>query len=452
MKPNVLLLIIDALRADKFFGTSKTSYTPNMDRLKKDGIYFNQAVSSSDSTWTCVGSILSSLYPVQSGINRFSNHENAAKIYDFMKENGYNTFATVKDTLFFQTLTSKLDGKDLFPIDNGYSFSDFGNVGKMIIDRLESENFKEPWFHYIHFMDLHRNVDYPLPEQYKDEKFGKNNYDKMVSGIDFWIGKILEKINLDNTLVILTSDHGDFLPTEKIGHEISYVPTLVDNARKIKKYTPESIQPFGLKVFLALRYFLVPLRRKKISHELSKQELRSLSSYGTNQMWDLFEEIIRVPLLFVGYGIPSSKTITQQVRHIDIFPTVMEIIGLKQTYYVEGQSLVPLFYNKKVEEIPTIIQNSTTNPKKPHNVIGIRTSDYKYYRSVENSKKSVTLFDLKNDPSENNNIAEQQKSIVKNMEKLLSDFLSKSTVDDIKQLDDEKLDIVADELKKLGYV
>jgi len=452
MKPNVLLLIIDALRADKFFGTSKTSYTPNMDRLKKDGIYFNQAVSSSDSTWTCVGSILSSLYPVQSGINRFSNHENAAKIYDFMKENGYNTFATVKDTIFFQTLTSKLDGKDLFPIDNGYSFSGFGDVGKMIIDRLESENFKEPWFHYIHFMDLHRNVDYPLPEQYKDEKFGKTNYDKMVSGIDFWIGKILEKINLDNTLVILTSDHGDFLPTEKIGHEISYVPTLVDNARKIKKHTPKSIQPFGLKVFLALRYFLIPLRRKKISYELSKQELRSLSSYGTNQMFDLFEEIIRVPLLFVGYGIPSSKTITQQVRHIDIFPTVMEIIGLKQTYYVEGQSLVPLFYNKKVEEIPTIIQNSTTNPKKPHNVIGIRTSDYKYYRSVENSKKSVTLFDLKNDPSENNNIAEQQKSIVKNMEKLLSDFLSKSTIDDIKQLDDEKLDIVADELKKLGYV
>ena len=107
--------------------------------------------------------------------------------------------------------------------------------------------------------------------------------------------------------------------------------------------------------------------------------------------------------------------------------------------------------DKKVEEIPTIIQNSTTNPKKPHNVIGIRTSDYKYYRSVENSKKSITLFDLKNDPSENNNIAEQQKPIVENMEKLLSDFLSKSTADDIKQLDDEKLDIVADELKKLGY-
>ena len=170
MKPNVLLLIIDALRADKFFGTSKTSYTPNMDRLKKDGIYFNQAVSSSDATWTCVGSILSSLYPVQSGINRFSNHEKAAKIFDFMKENGYNTFATVKDTIFFQTLTSKLDGKDLFPIDNGYLFSDFGDVGKTVIDRLESENFKEPWFHYIHLMDLHHNVDYPLPEQYKDEK------------------------------------------------------------------------------------------------------------------------------------------------------------------------------------------------------------------------------------------------------------------------------------------
>ena len=36
----------------------------------------------------------------------------------------------------------------------------------------------------------------------------------MISGIDFWIGKILQKINLENTLVVLTSDHGNFLPVK----------------------------------------------------------------------------------------------------------------------------------------------------------------------------------------------------------------------------------------------
>ena len=452
MKPNVLLIIVDGLRADKFFGPNKTSHTPNMDTLRKNGVYFNQAISSSDATWICVGSILSSLYPFQSGITRFANHEKASQIYDVMKKHGYHTFATVKNTIFFQTLTSKLDGKDLFPVDNGFLFRGFGDVGKTMIDRLESKNFKEPWFHYIHILDLHRNVNYPLPEQFKDKKFGDNDYERMISGIDFWIGKILQKINLENTLIVLTSDHGIFLPIKEIGHELTYIPTLVNNARKIKKYTPQSLQPAGLKVFEALRSFLTPLRAEKLSRELSKEDFRTLLSYGTNKMWDLFEEIIRVPLLFVGYGVPSSKIITQQVRHVDIFPTVMEIIGLKQTNRVEGQSLAPLFQNKKVEERPVIIQNMTTNPKQPHNVIGVRTPDYKYYRSVKNIKNHVTLFDLKNDPTENYNIAEQNNTIVENMEKILTDTLSRSTVEKFEQLDDEKLDVVAAELKKLGYI
>ena len=38
MKPNVLLLTIDSLRADKVFGNTKTSLTPNIDNLIKNGI------------------------------------------------------------------------------------------------------------------------------------------------------------------------------------------------------------------------------------------------------------------------------------------------------------------------------------------------------------------------------------------------------------------------------
>ena len=94
----------------------------------------------------------------------------------------------------------------------------------------------------------------------------------------------------------------------------------------------------------------------------------------------------------------------------------------------------------------------TTNPKKPHNVIGLRTPSYKYYRSIENAEKSVTLFDLTNDPHENHNIAKNEKKIVQEMEEYLTHFISNSSSDDIQSLDDEKLDIVADELKKLGYV
>ena len=50
MKPNILFLCIDALRADRCYGNEKTSKTPNIDFLIKQGTYFNSAFSSSDGT------------------------------------------------------------------------------------------------------------------------------------------------------------------------------------------------------------------------------------------------------------------------------------------------------------------------------------------------------------------------------------------------------------------
>ena len=38
----------------------------------------------------------------------------------------------------------------------------------------------------------------------------------MLSALDKWIGKLLEKINLQNTIVIVTADHGEFVPSIKI--------------------------------------------------------------------------------------------------------------------------------------------------------------------------------------------------------------------------------------------
>ena len=69
MKTNILFLIIDSFRNDKFFGNDRTCKTPNIDNLVKNGTYFQQAVSTSDATilnWT---SIFSGLIPPKTGIN-----------------------------------------------------------------------------------------------------------------------------------------------------------------------------------------------------------------------------------------------------------------------------------------------------------------------------------------------------------------------------------------------
>ena len=62
-KPNILFLIVDSFRADKFFGKDRTCKTPNIDNLVKNGAYFQQSISASDATILNWAAIFSGLFP-----------------------------------------------------------------------------------------------------------------------------------------------------------------------------------------------------------------------------------------------------------------------------------------------------------------------------------------------------------------------------------------------------
>ena len=175
-------------------------------------------------------------------------------------------------------------------------------------------------------MDLHRSVNFKFPEEFTNKKFGDTDYEKMVSGIDSWIKKILDKIDLSKTLVIVTSDHGEFIPISSINHEITYVPSLVSFAQKIKKITPKKLQPAGESAFIKVRESLLPIRKELLKKKLSDSQFRTLNVRGTKHGWELFDEVVCTPLLFSGYNIKSSSIISQQVRQIDIFPTIYSLI------------------------------------------------------------------------------------------------------------------------------
>ena len=66
--PNILLVVIDSLRSDKTFGTKKTSITPTINSLIKDGVFLSQAISSAASTILAMSSLLSGTYPFRIGL------------------------------------------------------------------------------------------------------------------------------------------------------------------------------------------------------------------------------------------------------------------------------------------------------------------------------------------------------------------------------------------------
>ena len=68
MKPNILFIVIDSLRADKCYGNKKTSVTPNIDSFIENGSYFNQAISCGDGTILAWSGLFTGLHPFKTGI------------------------------------------------------------------------------------------------------------------------------------------------------------------------------------------------------------------------------------------------------------------------------------------------------------------------------------------------------------------------------------------------
>ena len=145
--------------------------------------------------------------------------------------------------------------------------------------------------------------------------------------------------------------------------------------------------------------------------------------------------------------------IEQQVRQVDIFPTLCQLIGISSDLgEINGRSLVPLLNEQSLNEEPAYIESGSVSAKKLGKVIGIRTTNYKYLRSRNDLTKNVTLYDLKNDPDETKNIASSNKQIVNDMECTLQKIRGDYTMDSPIEMTKEENEKIEKELKKLGYI
>ena len=90
--------------------------------------------------------------------------------------------------------------------------------------------------------------------------------------------------------------------------------------------------------------------------------------------------------------------------------------------------------------------------KKSNDVIGIRTSNYKYFRDGNDPKKRIHLYDLKNDPFEEKNIAESHQEIVFETEKILQTIIKDKTTKSDEEFSEEEAKMIEDKLHHLGYI
>ena len=457
MHPNIIFLLVDGFRADQCFGKDKTSVTPNIDSLIQKGMYFTNAYSSVDGTILSLRTIFHSLNPIKIGNrNKLTLQKN--NLFEIFEGSGYEINGLVPDLKgfseyvnCFQNMNKTYTYWDYMGKMDGFLSNTSSAITDKVIDFLKTKESKTPWFYYIHLMTLHPLKEYFANHKNKQnslnlgigdfdkEEYGKGLYERTVSFIDYQLGKILENVNLENTTVVLTADHGQSIPYQG-NSEIDFQPKLENTVTIGKKLLPKSAHKIGGKFLYNVRKSIGKRKLEKSNRTLTNYEKRSRETFDNVS---LFDEMLHIPLLFVNNQL-KSKNINKYVHHTDILPTLCKLSNIKIKHKTDGRELISLIENNTLDNKIIYVRTRPYIDEKPdkRDLKGIRTEDYKYFRSQYNENENVHLYDLKKDPYENENIADTNKELILQFEK-------NDLSNDEDELSEEE---VENELKKMGYV
>jgi len=371
-RANILLITIDTLRADHI-GTygRKNAATPNLDALAASGAKFSNAFAQIPLTTPSHACILTGCYPQSHGIR-----DNGG----FVLDDRIPTLASITQAAGFET--AAIVGASVlhhqYGLNRGFgTYNDSmqvaaregllpGVVAEVRADTITDralewlKGFREKetvgqsdknFLLWTHYYDPHFPYDPPEPLA---SRFATDKYSGEIAYVDEQVGKLLAGLaNLgfkEKTLVVLLADHGEGLG---------------DHGE------------FTHGVFL-------------------------------------YDETTHVPLVVAGPGIPAGKTIDQQVRSIDVMPTILQYLGLPTGKNVQGQSLLATLQEGK----PIASQFAymeTLYPKTSHSWSELRAVRVPGWKFIMAPKPE--LYDLAADPSESKNANDQNRSKASELEK-----------------------------------
>jgi arylsulfatase A-like enzyme len=174
-----------------------------------------------------------------------------------------------------------------------------------------------------------------------------------------------------------------------------------------------------------------------------------------------FEELVHVPLIYSGPGIPEKTHTNTIVTHLDLMPTLQDILNLTFNHGSQGRSYRPVFSNKRIENrIPYFDRVSNDMLIEQADSDALLMDGYKLIVQKEQGTQVFRLYDLKGSTGEKMDIAEENSSRVRAMfEQILSlrrenarrlqENLTKLDTDVDMQVHWEK---TREQLKSLGYI
>jgi arylsulfatase A-like enzyme len=404
---NVLFLLVDCLRADAVRSDDRRAVTPTIDDLVARGTLFSQAISVASTTTPCVASLLTGTYSFTHGVRAISGYKlnrDCVTLPEVLKKAGYNTYAFVTGPL-----------SPLTELDRGFDEYDYRAERTYLSDdwgaRLRSlfreRTLREPWFVFLHLWEVHKPRK--IFPQFDAERFGTDRYERAVSSLDPELSRLFQTLP-EETMIVVHGDHGENRETAR---------------RKLLS-----------RIKRRLGYGLEP-RFHKVGHG-----------------FHVYDFLVRVPLLFCAPGLfPGGTIVPDQARQIDVFPTLVDALGLEVPQPMHGRSLMPLVRGQRLAEEPAHVEAVGTHIPDPRDWrIGLRTSKWKYAFAPENPAIAEELYDLQADPQERRNLARAQRAVVEDLKRTLLEIRTTNLTAPSEEMSEDEKKQMEERLKEFGYL
>jgi len=363
---NILLLTLDTTRADALScsGNARAS-TPFLDQVAEEGVQLDRMFSASPVTLPSHATILTGTYPLWHGARDNGGYRldgSNVTLAEILAAEGFRTGAFIAafplDRRFGTDQGFDHYDDDLSRGRRAASFTFTERGAAAIVDSFLSWDGwrgEDPFFAWLHFFDAH--APYVPPPQALARV--SDPYLAEVSGVDEEIGRLLDVLRregvLDDTLLVVVGDHGEGLGDP---HD-------------------------------------------ELSHGIY-----------------LYDETIRVPCLIRHPGsLPRGRVFDAPVSTVDLLPTMLELLSVDVPGVAQGQSLVSHFRGQPWTDADRPIYAETILP---HGQFGwsalcsVRDARWKYVRAPRSE-----LYDLVEDPREQQNLIDSHPEVAAKMEQKL---------------------------------
>ncbi|PWB70578.1 MAG: hypothetical protein C3F15_13675 [Holophagae bacterium] len=400
---NVLLITLDTTRADRIgaYGWAAAE-TPRLDRLAGEGVLFEQTITPTAFTLPAHSSILTGLYPPYHGV-RLNGGAALADVQTTLAERlsaaGYRCGAVVGAFVVDQRwgLNQGFEHyDDNFKLEAGQRLDLAGvqrpadQVVDLGLDWLGKDDSR-PFFAWLHLYDPHIPYEPPEPFRSRFEARGPSGlYDGEIAFADSQLGRVLdwldEKGLADRTVVVVVGDHGE-----------------------------------------------------------------ALGDHGESEHgYFVYDATVHVPLIMrvPGSGAAGVR-VAQQVRTIDVMPTVLDLVGVAPPQPLHGQSLLPLVLDPGGgEPRPAYSESMAVNLQYGWSALySLRAATHKFIDAPR-----AELYDHVHDAGEATNLLRDEPGVAEELRARLAALREKiaqgAPATEAADLDQETLGMLA----ALGYV